>query len=242
MRNVAFAYPGAEAPVVCNVSFTSRAGQTTAIVGSTGSGKTTLISLVPRLFDATAGTVFVDGVDVRDLQPEVLWDRVGLVPQKPYLFSGTVASNLRYGKPDATEEQMWEALEIAQARRLRRRDARRARGVDLPGRHERVGRSAAALGHRSSSSFEARDLLVRRLVLGARPRHRRAATGCARSPPRQLDGARRGAARLHDPHRRPDPRPGRWRASRPRPPQRAAHHLSHLRRDRLVADEPQDAA
>ncbi len=116
MRNVAFAYPGAEAPVVCNVSFTSLPGQTTAIVGSTGSGKTTLISLVPRLFDATEGTVFVDGVDVRDLQPEVLWDRVGLVPQKPYLFSGTVASNLQYGKPDATEEQMWEALEIAQAR------------------------------------------------------------------------------------------------------------------------------
>ena len=116
MRNVAFAYPGAEEPVVRGVSFTSLPGQTTAIVGSTGSGKTTLISLVPRLFDATEGTVLVDGVDVRDLQPEVLWDRVGLVPQKPYLFSGTVASNLQYGKPDATEEQMWEALEIAQAR------------------------------------------------------------------------------------------------------------------------------
>ena len=115
MRNVAFAYPGAEAPVVCNVSFTSLPGQTTAIVGSTGSGKTTLISLVPRLFDATEGTVFVDGVDVRDLQPEVLWDRVGLVPQKPYLFSGTVASNLQYGKPDATEEQMWEARDFVAA-------------------------------------------------------------------------------------------------------------------------------
>jgi ATP-binding cassette subfamily B protein len=116
MRNVSFAYPGAEEPVVRDVSFTSLPGQTTAIVGSTGSGKTTLVNLVPRLFDVTDGVVLVDGVDVRDLQPEVLWTRVGLVPQKPYLFTGTVASNLQYGKPDATEEQMWEALEVAQAR------------------------------------------------------------------------------------------------------------------------------
>lgn len=87
-----------------------------AIVGSTGAGKTTLMSLIPRLFDATEGSVLVDGVDVRDLDPDTLWSKVGLVPQKPYLFSGTVASNLRYGKPDATEEEMWQALEIAQAR------------------------------------------------------------------------------------------------------------------------------
>jgi ATP-binding cassette subfamily B protein len=116
MRNVSFCYPGAEEPVVRGVSFTSSPGQTTAIVGSTGSGKTTLVNLIPRLFDVTGGVVLVDGVDVRDLQPEVLWTRVGLVPQKPYLFTGTVASNLQYGKPDATEEQMWEALEVAQAR------------------------------------------------------------------------------------------------------------------------------
>ncbi len=116
MRNVSFCYPGAEEPVVRGVSFTSSPGQTTAIVGSTGSGKTTLVNLIPRLFDVTSGVVLVDGVDVRDLQPEVLWTRVGLVPQKPYLFTGTVASNLQYGKPDATEEQMWEALEVAQAR------------------------------------------------------------------------------------------------------------------------------
>ncbi len=116
MRNVSFCYPGAEEPVVRGVSFISRPGQTTAIVGSTGSGKTTLVNLVPRLFDVTDGVVLVDGVDVRDLKPEVLWTRVGLVPQKPYLFTGTVASNLQYGKPDATEEQMWEALEVAQAR------------------------------------------------------------------------------------------------------------------------------
>jgi ATP-binding cassette subfamily B protein len=116
MRGVSFAYPGADEPVVRDVSFTSLPGQTTAIVGSTGSGKTTLVNLVPRLFDVTGGVVLVDGVDVRDLQPEVLWTRIGLVPQRPYLFAGTVASNLQYGKPDATEEQMWEALEIAQAR------------------------------------------------------------------------------------------------------------------------------
>jgi ATP-binding cassette subfamily B multidrug efflux pump len=114
-EGVGFHYPGAEHPVLTDISFTTRAGQTTAIVGSTGAGKTTLINLIPRLFDATSGTVRVDGVDVRDLDPEVLWRSIGLVPQKPYLFSGTVASNLRYGRPDATDAQMWEALDVAQA-------------------------------------------------------------------------------------------------------------------------------
>ena len=98
------------------VTFTARPGQTTAIIGSTGAGKTTLISMVPRLFDATAGAVRVDGVDVRELEPEQLWRRIGLVPQRPYLFSGTVASNLRYGNPDATDDELWAALEIAQGR------------------------------------------------------------------------------------------------------------------------------
>ena len=107
--------------MLCDISFTAGAGQTTAIIGSTGSGKTTLLNLVPRLFDATAGAVLVDGVDVRDLEPELLWSRIGLVPQKPYLFSGTVASNLRYANPDATDDELWEALEIAQAARLRAR-------------------------------------------------------------------------------------------------------------------------
>ncbi len=115
-RDVAFEYPGAEHPVLCNISFSAKAGETTAIIGSTGSGKTTLLNLVPRLFDATEGTVLVDGVDVRDLEPEVLWSRIGLVPQKPFLFSGTVASNLRHADPDATDEQLWAALEVAQAR------------------------------------------------------------------------------------------------------------------------------
>jgi ATP-binding cassette subfamily B protein len=115
LRGVGFHYPGADQPVLTDISFTVSAGRTTAIVGSTGAGKTTLVSLVPRLFDATAGQILVDGVDVRDLRLEDVWDRIGLVPQKPYLFSGTVASNLHFGKPDATEAEMWEALEVAQA-------------------------------------------------------------------------------------------------------------------------------
>jgi ATP-binding cassette, subfamily B, multidrug efflux pump len=115
LRDVGFRYPGAEAPVLCDVTFTSLAGQTTAIVGSTGAGKTTLVNLVARLFDVTAGSVVVDGVDVRDLAPDDLWSRIGLVPQKPYLFSGTVASNLRYGRPDASDDELWEALRVAQA-------------------------------------------------------------------------------------------------------------------------------
>lgn len=112
---VTFSYPGAEAPVLAEIDFATDAGKTTAIIGSTGSGKTSLIQLLPRLFDVTSGRVLLDGVDVRELEPEALWRRVGLVPQKPYLFSGTVASNLRFSAPDATEDQMWEALRVAQA-------------------------------------------------------------------------------------------------------------------------------
>jgi ATP-binding cassette subfamily B protein len=114
-RDVTFAYPGAAAPVLHDISFSAEAGRTTAIIGATGAGKTTLLSLVARLFDATEGSVLVDGVDVRDLDPDLLWSTLGLVPQKAYLFTGTVASNLRYGNPDATDEQLWEALRIAQA-------------------------------------------------------------------------------------------------------------------------------
>jgi ATP-binding cassette subfamily B protein len=115
-RHVGFHYPGAEVPVLTDVSFKTNPGQTTAIIGSTGAGKTTLTNLIVRLFDATSGEVLIGGVNVRDLDPEILWSTIGFVPQKPYLFSGTVASNLQFGKSDATEEEMWAALEIAQAK------------------------------------------------------------------------------------------------------------------------------
>ena len=113
--SVGFSYAGATDPVLSDVDLVASPGQTTAIVGSTGAGKTTLINLIPRLFDATTGVVSVGGVDVAGYEPEALWSRIGLVPQRAFLFSGTVASNLRYGADDATEEDMWEALEIAQA-------------------------------------------------------------------------------------------------------------------------------
>jgi ATP-binding cassette, subfamily B, multidrug efflux pump len=115
-RDVTFSYPGAEQPVLKGISFTARPGETTAIVGSTGSGKTTLINLIPRLYDVTSGSVLVDGVDVRQLDRSDLWTRIGFVPQKSFLFSGTVASNLRYGDMDATDQELWRALDIAQAR------------------------------------------------------------------------------------------------------------------------------
>ncbi|MEO6309280.1 MAG: ABC transporter ATP-binding protein [Leifsonia sp.] len=115
MLDVGFSYPGAEQPVLSNISFIARAGQTTAIIGSTGSGKTTLVNLMPRLFDVTTGAVLIDGVDIRQMSQDLLWSYIGLIPQKPYLFSGTVRSNLHYGRPDATEEELWQALATAQA-------------------------------------------------------------------------------------------------------------------------------
>ncbi|WP_313354630.1 ABC transporter ATP-binding protein [Microbacterium sp.] len=115
-RNVEFTYPGAEVPVLSDITFDARPGETVAIIGSTGSGKTTLVSLIPRLFDATGGAVHVGGVDVREADLDTLWQGIGLVPQRPFLFSGTVASNLRYGRKDATDDELWAALEIAQGR------------------------------------------------------------------------------------------------------------------------------
>lgn len=115
LRGVEYRYPGAEAPVLSNISFTAAPGEVTALIGATGAGKTTLLELVPRLGDPTAGSVLVDGVDVRERDPEALWARIGMVPQRAYLFSGTVASNLRFGNPDASEPQLWAALETAQA-------------------------------------------------------------------------------------------------------------------------------
>ncbi|MFI1001354.1 ABC transporter ATP-binding protein [Streptomyces galbus] len=116
IRGAGFRYPGAEEPVLKSVDLLARPGETTAVIGSTGSGKSTLLGLVPRLFDATEGEVLVDGVPVADLAPRLLARTVGLVPQKPYLFAGTVATNLRYGNPDATDEELWHALEVAQAK------------------------------------------------------------------------------------------------------------------------------
>ena len=115
MTDVEFSYPGAEEPVLHDINISLRPGTTTAVIGSTGSGKTTLANLVPRLYDVTGGSIKLDGVDIRRLDMDLLWSRIGLVPQKPYLFSGTVASNLRYGNPEATDDQMWAALATAQA-------------------------------------------------------------------------------------------------------------------------------
>ncbi|HEX5014708.1 MAG TPA: ABC transporter ATP-binding protein [Candidatus Limnocylindrales bacterium] len=115
-RDVEFRYPGAEQAVLRGISFRAAPGRTTAIVGSTGSGKSTLVNLIPRFYDATSGSVLVDGIDVKAMNREDLWARIGLIPQKAFLFSGTVASNLRFGKADATDEELWRALEIAQGR------------------------------------------------------------------------------------------------------------------------------
>jgi ATP-binding cassette subfamily B protein len=113
-RDVEFRYPGAEDPVLRGISFTAGPGETTAIVGSTGSGKSTLVNLVPRFYDVTGGAVLVDGVDVRALRRDDLWARIGLIPQRAFLFGGTVASNLRFGDEAATDDDLWRALEIAQ--------------------------------------------------------------------------------------------------------------------------------
>jgi ATP-binding cassette subfamily B protein len=115
-EDVEFRYPGAEEPVLCGISFTAQPGETTAIVGSTGSGKSTLINLIPRFYDVTGGRLLVDGIDIRDMTQAELWSHIGFIPQQAFLFSGTVASNLRYGREDATDEELWHALEVAQGR------------------------------------------------------------------------------------------------------------------------------
>src|SRR5690606_36272201 len=128
-RNVEFHYPGAEVPVLRGVSFTARPGQTTEIIGSTGSGKSTLVSLIPRLYDVTGGAVLMGGVDIRDAELSDVWRRVGLVPQKPYLFTGSVADNLRYGDAGASEEELWAALRIVQGESFVRE---MPEGIDSP--------------------------------------------------------------------------------------------------------------
>jgi ATP-binding cassette, subfamily B, multidrug efflux pump len=129
LRGAEFSYPGAAEPVLCAVDLLARPGEITAVIGSTGSGKTTLLNLVPRLMDVTAGSVLVDGVDVRRMDLKLLSQIVAIVPQKPYLFTGTVATNLRYGKPDATDDELWHALEVAQAREF---VERMGGGLDAP--------------------------------------------------------------------------------------------------------------
>ncbi|MGD0374390.1 MAG: ABC transporter ATP-binding protein [Streptosporangiaceae bacterium] len=168
LADVEFRYPGAADPVLRGISLAARPGEITAVIGGTGSGKTTLLNLIPRLFDATGGAVLVDGVNVRDLDPEVLSAAVGFVPQKPYLFSGTVGSNLRYGKPGATDEELWLALEIAQARGFVERmdgalDAKIAQGgTNVSGGQRQRLAIARALVHRPEiylfdDSFSALD-------------------------------------------------------------------------------------
>ena len=129
LRDVEFRYPGAEAPVLRGISFSAGPGETTAIVGSTGSGKTTLINLLPRFYDVTGGSVLVDGVDVREMDRADLWGRIGLIPQRAFLFAGTVASNLRFGDETATDHDLWTALEIAQGRDF---VAEMAEGLEAP--------------------------------------------------------------------------------------------------------------
>ncbi len=116
LRDATFTYPGAEQPVLYNLNLVAAPGEITAVIGSTGAGKTTLLNLIPRLVDVTGGAVLIDGVDVRELDPDDLWSSIGLVPQRPYLFTGTVASNLRYGNPNATDDDLWAALDVAQSR------------------------------------------------------------------------------------------------------------------------------
>ncbi|MEU6166496.1 ABC transporter ATP-binding protein [Streptomyces tanashiensis] len=156
LEGVGFRYPGAEESVLHDIGLVARPGETTAVIGATGSGKSTLLGLVPRLFDATDGEVLVDGVDVRTVDPELMARTVGLVPQKPYLFSGTVATNLRYGRPDATDEELWHALEVAQAAGfVRELDA----GLDAP----------VSQGGANFSGGQRQRLAIAR-VLVARPR------------------------------------------------------------------------
>ena len=169
MTDVSFTYPGAEHPVLDGISFSAARGETVAIVGSTGAGKTTLVSLIPRLFDTTGGSVAVGGVDVRQADLDVLWQSIGLVPQRPFLFSGTVASNLRFGREEATDEDLWHALEIAQGRDFVAEmegglDARIAQGgTNVSGGQRQRLAIARAIVHRPDilvfdDSFSALDL------------------------------------------------------------------------------------
>jgi len=237
LKDVEFTYPGAEQSVVSGINLIARPGETTAVIGSTGSGKTTLINLVSRLFDATGGTWLIDGVDVRDLDPVELAKAIGLVPQKAYLFSGTVASNLRYGRPEATEEEMWHALEIAQARDF---VEKMPEGLDSPiaqggttvsgGQRQRLAIARAVI-HRPSSTCS---------TTASPPSTRPPTPGCGRA--RRGDVGRVGdrgrPAGQHHPVRRPHRRPRRGSGRRHRHPPRTHGRQRDVPRDRPVPAVP----
>ena len=232
-RDVTFGYPGAEEPVLRNVSFTASPGETVAIVGSTGSGKTTLINLLPRFYDVTGGTLLVDGVDVRTMDRQDLWRRIGMVPQKAFLFSGTIASNLRSATrtPRTTRcGATWTSPRAASSWPR----CPRARVADRAGRHQRVGRAAPAARDREGARETARDLRLRRQLLRAGLPDRCAPAGRAGPGAGRRDGDHRRPARRHHPPRRPDRRPRGRRGRGDRHPRRADADLRDLPRDRPV--------
>lgn len=224
--NVSFCYPGADSPVLSNISFTAEPGTTTAVIGSTGSGKTTLISLIPRLFDATSGSVRVDGVDVREIEPETLWGRLGLVPQKAFLFSGTVAENLRYGAAEATDDQLWAALDVARATSSGRNP--RAWTPPSPRAAPTCPAVSGSAWRLPAPGEAAGDLPVRRCLLRPGRGHRRpVAAGLG---PVTADAAvitvRSGSPRSGA---RPDHRARGRSDGRPRPARGTAAHLRDVR-------------
>ena len=187
-RDVTFTYPGADTPALSDLSFTLKPGRTTAIIGSTGSGKSTLVNLIPRLFDATGGEVLMDGVDVRQLDPDALWSRIGLVPQKPYLFSGTVASNLRYGRPDATDEQMWERCASPRPRT----SSRSSKAASGRASHKAVRTYRAVSGSACRSPGPwSRSLPSTSSTTPSRPSTSRPTPGCVPHSPRRRQTAPR---------------------------------------------------
>ena len=235
VRHAEFAFPGAEQPVLRDINFRVDAGQTLAIIGSTGSGKTALLNVIARLFDVTAGEVLIGGVDVRELDKPLLERLIGFVPQKPFLFSGTIATNVRFGNQDATDARGVGSARGRAGPRLRRGQARAARLAHHPGRHQRVGRTAPASRDRAGPRAQARHLPVRRLVLRPRPRHRRAPARRARARHARCGHRDRRPARVHHRAGRPDPRARGGPHRRPRHAPRPARVVPHVPGDRRVA-------
>ncbi len=234
LRGAEFRYPGAEASVLVDVTLTAEPGQTTAVVGSTGSGKSTLVNLIPRLYDVTGGSVLVDGVDVREMSRLDLWSRIGLVPQRAFLFGGTVASNLRVGRSDASDEDLWAALEVAQAADFVRALPGGPQRARRPGRSQLLRRSAAAAGDRPRDRAQPGRVRLRRQLLRARLRHR--CSAARRPATANLTGDRhRGRpAGGHDHACRPHRGARRRTAGRFRQAPRADGHLRDLSGDRPV--------